>query len=662
MHQVFEDNGTAYMAIDYIDGRDLLEIIEDGNVKLTPEEVIHITEPVPPLPAPLAPLQALIERMLAKTPEQRFQTGEELAAAVHALELDIANGRWPQLVMPDERYRSLIRAASAPTQAVPVAMAPTTPAPQLDALSATGELELGVSARGREPTLGEVDPAAALPTRPGRRPETKAGRTGPGRVWLLVGLLLVSLGIAAWLGQDRLRAMLPRSAVATELDQADAALTAGRLVEGEDSARSRYEAVLRLDPDNSQARAGLQNVGRALLDQAEAALGHEQLARAQELASSARAVLGGGQALEALERRLRELESRGERLAELLERAQAASAAARWEGPEGAIALYQRAQTADPDNAVAAKGLRDVLAAISSAALVMPERRAIGHEVRAAQPHAAVAAQQRVQDQDAAGERADARAQRDAGEAEPRQAELAEREAVLREQHHSGGDDVREHRRRRIARAREHGGAELNRDRADQHREGDVREDRDACGDVRVRRHQARQRIHEEQARERGDQPEREARQQRLARHVLRLLALPSADHARDEHLRRRLQAHQEQHRELTEGLRRAVRRGERLRAELARDPHLADLHRARARERGEDRGQREHDHAGEQAAAGVVAVARSREPRLRLRSRVFGHAATVARSGGPARMAAPIPARAAVACGDSGGPACAAR
>ena len=336
--------------------------------------ILHITEPVPPLPAPLAPLQALIERMLAKTPEQRFQTGEELAAAVHALELDIANGRWPQLVMPDERYRSLIRAASAPTQAVPVAMAPTTPAPQLDALSATGELELGVSARGREPTLGEVDPAAALPTRPGRKPETKAGRTGPGRVWLLVGLLLVSLGIAAWLGQDRLRAMLPRSAVATELDQADAALTAGRLVEGEDSARSRYEAVLRLDPDNSQARAGLQNVGRALLDQAEAALGHEQLARAQELASSARAVLGGGQALEALERRLRELESRGERLAELLERAQAASAAARWEGPEGAIALYQRAQTADPDNAVAAKGLRDVLAAISSAAGAAVER------------------------------------------------------------------------------------------------------------------------------------------------------------------------------------------------------------------------------------------------------------------------------------------------
>jgi serine/threonine protein kinase len=44
VHQVFEDNGTAYMAIDYIDGRDLLEIIEDGNVKLTPEEVIHITE------------------------------------------------------------------------------------------------------------------------------------------------------------------------------------------------------------------------------------------------------------------------------------------------------------------------------------------------------------------------------------------------------------------------------------------------------------------------------------------------------------------------------------------------------------------------------------------------------------------------------------------
>jgi serine/threonine protein kinase len=40
VHQVFEDNDTAYMAIDFVDGRDLLEIIEDPNVKLKPEQIV----------------------------------------------------------------------------------------------------------------------------------------------------------------------------------------------------------------------------------------------------------------------------------------------------------------------------------------------------------------------------------------------------------------------------------------------------------------------------------------------------------------------------------------------------------------------------------------------------------------------------------------------
>lgn len=39
VHQVFEDNDTAYMAIDFVDGRDLLAIIEDKDASLTPELV-----------------------------------------------------------------------------------------------------------------------------------------------------------------------------------------------------------------------------------------------------------------------------------------------------------------------------------------------------------------------------------------------------------------------------------------------------------------------------------------------------------------------------------------------------------------------------------------------------------------------------------------------
>ena len=43
VHQVFEDNDTAYMAIDFVDGMDLLDIVEDPAAKLTPEQIVDIT-------------------------------------------------------------------------------------------------------------------------------------------------------------------------------------------------------------------------------------------------------------------------------------------------------------------------------------------------------------------------------------------------------------------------------------------------------------------------------------------------------------------------------------------------------------------------------------------------------------------------------------------
>ncbi len=40
VHQVFEDNDTAYMAIDYIDGRDLHDILDSTDQAFTPEQVV----------------------------------------------------------------------------------------------------------------------------------------------------------------------------------------------------------------------------------------------------------------------------------------------------------------------------------------------------------------------------------------------------------------------------------------------------------------------------------------------------------------------------------------------------------------------------------------------------------------------------------------------
>ncbi|PPB80564.1 serine/threonine protein kinase [Albidovulum inexpectatum] len=43
VHQVFEDNDTAYMAIDYIEGKDLLDLLDDPATRLTPEQIVAIT-------------------------------------------------------------------------------------------------------------------------------------------------------------------------------------------------------------------------------------------------------------------------------------------------------------------------------------------------------------------------------------------------------------------------------------------------------------------------------------------------------------------------------------------------------------------------------------------------------------------------------------------
>jgi len=46
VHQVFEDNNTAYMAIDYIKGQDLLDILDGSNNPFTPDDVVQLLKKV----------------------------------------------------------------------------------------------------------------------------------------------------------------------------------------------------------------------------------------------------------------------------------------------------------------------------------------------------------------------------------------------------------------------------------------------------------------------------------------------------------------------------------------------------------------------------------------------------------------------------------------
>ncbi|MGB3463031.1 MAG: hypothetical protein WBA33_13805 [Rhodanobacter lindaniclasticus] len=193
----------------------------------------------------------------------------------------------------------------------------------------------------------------------GIRTAASRGRRG----WMLpiLILLVVALGAALWLSQNRLRGMLPRTDLNSVLAQAQQALDAGHL-DGEDgtSARELFQQVAASEPDNDRARTGLRQVGQAELSQADAALQAGRLDEATQRATVARELLGGGRDVDRLDMLIRQAQAGQVHTGDLVDQAKQALAQGKLEGADGAGALYQRVLRADPGNAVAAHGLDQV--------------------------------------------------------------------------------------------------------------------------------------------------------------------------------------------------------------------------------------------------------------------------------------------------------------
>ena len=223
-----------------------------------------------------------------------------------------------------------------------------------------------------EPTLGEFDlgdvrPASSdglpnvsvEPRHPRDRTPSPSRRQHRRRRWLLplLLLLIVLLG-ALWLGQNRLRGMLPRTDFNSVLVQAQQALQDGRL-DGYNgtSARELFQREVALEPDNDRARDGLRQVGQAELAQADAALQAGHLAQATQQAAVARELLGGGSDIDRLDQAINSARAAQVKTIDLIDQAQQALAAGKL---DDAGLLYQRVLRADPDNAVAAHGLDQV--------------------------------------------------------------------------------------------------------------------------------------------------------------------------------------------------------------------------------------------------------------------------------------------------------------
>ncbi|HET8942591.1 MAG TPA: serine/threonine-protein kinase, partial [Rudaea sp.] len=334
--------------------------------------IMHITQPVPQLPERYTALQPTLNRLLAKQPEDRFQSGDAVADAIEQIEISMSDGGSMIRRFANETDSTQVLGQDDATCALPAVSMPartptSTPAPT----------PMQNDQRYRsEPSLGRLDDIAAAPQlrpktyRATPRP-TNAGNAKRGsRGWIYAVVAVVVLGVAGfglWHYQNRLRALLPNTELNSLIARGHNALSAGKLI-GTDSARELFEAARALDIDNDQARKGLNEVGRRLVEQGHASIVQGDFATANKDLVAADEVLGGGADVDQLKEDLRTAQARNTKSGQLLAEGDAALADGHLFGNGSAAEIYKQVLDADMTNALALNGLKKVAKAAAQQA------------------------------------------------------------------------------------------------------------------------------------------------------------------------------------------------------------------------------------------------------------------------------------------------------
>lgn len=151
------------------------------------------------------------------------------------------------------------------------------------------------------------------------------------------------------------------------LAQAERAYNAGRVVEGENSALDIYLRLLRINPGDAAAKAGINRVVAWAVQRGEAAIAagrFEEGARLSAIASRQRA---DDPAVKALAAKI----AAGRELAQLLASAQQRLSSGQWVEPAGASAVdaFRQVLTRDPGNASATAGLAQIQSLLAEQAM-----------------------------------------------------------------------------------------------------------------------------------------------------------------------------------------------------------------------------------------------------------------------------------------------------
>ena len=213
----------------------------------------HIIEPIPLLPPHLERYQRLLERMVAKNPEKRFDSAADMVACIdrigHTTPVEEISAKVVGVV---RSLRDSAPAATNPAKTVQIT--------RDDLAAGTSAVLQQVTGDGFRILINSL-----------------ASRSREiNRRWLMVGVILVLVTGSVWIqGQapEEVSIRSPESEVEQYLLKAEVAIDSDKLTApAQDNAYFYYQEVIKLAPDHEVARQGLTEIANHYADLAEQAL------------------------------------------------------------------------------------------------------------------------------------------------------------------------------------------------------------------------------------------------------------------------------------------------------------------------------------------------------------------------------------------------------